>query len=267
MDDLDRLESQSVHVIREAYVRFRRLGVLWSVGKDSTTLLWLCRKAFLGHVPLPVIHIDTGYKFLEMYSFRDRLAREWGLNLVVASNEAARAAGVGPGKGSKLACCTALKTDALKVALRDLGLDAILLGIRRDEHGIRAKERYFSPRDSGFKWDYQNQPAELWDQYASRADEGRHLRIHPLLHMTELDVWRYVRREGLPINPLYFARNGKRYRSLGCVTCCQPVESVAANVDEIIEELRTSNVSERSGRAQDKEDAYTMQKLRALGYM
>ena len=267
MDDLDRLESQSIYVIREVYVRFKRLAMLWSVGKDSTTLLWLCRKAFFGHVPFPVIHIDTGYKFPEMYSFRDQLVREWGLTLIVASNEEARAAGVGPGKGSKLGCCTALKTEALRLCLQKLGLDAILLGIRRDEHGIRAKERYFSPRDSGFKWNYRNQPAELWDHYASQADEGHHLRIHPLLHMTELDVWRYVRREGLPINPLYYAREGKRYRSLGCVPCCQPVDSTATTVDEIVEELRTSTVSERSGRAQDKEDAYTMQKLRALGYM
>ena len=267
MDELERLESQSVYVIREAFARFERVAALWSVGKDSTTVLWLCRKAFLGRVPFPVIHIDTGYKFPEMYRFRDRLVREWGLELIVATNAEARAAGMGPGQGSKLACCTALKTEALRQCIAEHGFDALLLGIRRDEHGIRAKERYFSPRDERFQWDYRNQPAELWDHYARPGPAGEHLRIHPLLHMTELDVWRYVRREGLPVNGLYFARDGRRYRSLGCVPCCEPIESDAATLDDIIEEIRTSTVSERAGRAQDKEDAYTMQKLRALGYM
>lgn len=267
MDYLDELESRSIYVIREAYYRFKRLAVLWSVGKDSTTLVWLCRKAFLGRVPFPVVHIDTGHKFPAIYRFRDRYAEAWGLDLIVASNEAARAAGVGPQTRSKLDCCTALKTEALRQAIGEHGFDAILLGIRRDEHGIRAKERYFSPRDGGFRWDYLHQPVELWDQYASRAGDGRHLRVHPLLHMSELDVWRYVRREGLPVVELYFAREGRRYRSIGCEPCCAPVASEAGTVDEIIAELARSAVSERSGRAQDKEDAYTMQTLRALGYM
>ncbi|MFC1806109.1 sulfate adenylyltransferase subunit CysD, partial [Planctomycetota bacterium] len=173
---MDRLESQSVYVIREAAARFERVAALWSVGKDSTALLWLCRKAFLGRVPFPVIHIDTGYKFPEMYAFRDTLAREWGLDLIVASNEAARAAGVGPDTGAKLDCCTALKTEALKQVLREHGFEAVLLGIRRDEHGIRAKERYFSPRDEHFAWDYRNQPAELWDQYKGIDADSQHLR-------------------------------------------------------------------------------------------
>jgi sulfate adenylyltransferase subunit 2 len=267
MDYLDELESKSIYVIREAYHRCRRIAMLWSVGKDSTTLLWLCRKAFFGHVPFPVVHIDTSYKFPEMYAFRDKYAREWGLDLIVGRNEEALAAGMGPDAGAKLECCTQLKTEALKMLLREHRFEAILLGIRRDEHGIRAKERYFSPRDESFQWDYKNQPAELWDQYNSLSDDRVHLRIHPLLHMRELDVWRFVLGEKLPVTGLYFARNGKRYRSIGCHTCCSPVESTASTVEEIIEEIRTSDVSERSGRAQDKEDAYTMQKLRALGYM
>jgi len=267
MDYLDDLESRSIYIIREAYHRFRRMALLWSVGKDSTTLLCLCRKAFLGQVPFPVIHIDTGYKFPEMYRFRDEYAEQWGLDLIVGTNREAREAGMGPTKGAKLDCCTALKTEALKQVLREHKLEAILLGIRRDEHGIRAKERYFSPRNESFQWDYQNQPAELWDQYKSLSDDREHFRIHPLLHMTELDVWRYVQREALPVTELYFARNGKRYRSIGCATCCSPVESEASTVAEIIAEVAASKVSERSGRAQDKEDAYTMQKLRALGYM
>jgi len=267
MDDLDRLESKSIYIIREAYHKFRRIAVLWSVGKDSTTLLWMCRKAFFGHVPFPVVHIDTGYKFPQMYRFRDHYAKEWGLDLIVGTNRAAREAGMGPDKGAKLDCCTALKTEALKQVIRQHRFEAVLLGIRRDEHGIRAKERYFSPRDESFQWDYQNQPAELWDHYKSLAADAQHFRIHPLLHMSELDIWRYVQREALPVTELYFARNGRRFRSIGCVPCCQPVESEAANVEEIIAEIATTTVSERAGRAQDKEHAYTMQKLRALGYM
>jgi len=267
MDYLDQLENRSIFVIREAYRRFKRLAVLWSIGKDSTLLLWLVRKAFLGRVPIPVVHIDTGYKFPEIYEFRDRIARKWNLDLVIASNTEARAAGMGPHQAAKLDCCTALKTEALKQAIPKPGFDALLLGIRRDEHGIRAKERYFSPRDEGFRWNYQNQPAELWRQYKSRTDEGHHMRIHPLLHMTELDVWRYVHRDNLPTVGLYFARNGKRYRSIGCEPCCSPIESDATTVEEIIEELIMTTTSERAGRAQDKEDANNMQKLRALGYM
>ena len=267
MDHLDKLESQSIYVIREAYHRFERLAMLWSVGKDSTTLLWLCRKAFFGRVPFPVVHIDTSYKFPEMYAFRDRYAREWGLDLIVGRNEQALAEGVSPHGSAKLECCNRLKTEALKTIIREHRFEAVLLGIRRDEHGIRAKERYFSPRDESFRWDYKNQPAELWDQYKSLSEDSQHLRIHPILHMREIDVWRYVQREGLPVTELYFARNGRRFRSIGCHTCCSPVDSEASTIDEIIEEIRTSNVSERSGRAQDKEDTYTMQKLRALGYM
>ena len=267
MDHLDQLESKSIYIIREAYYRFKDMAMLWSVGKDSTTLLWLCRKAFFGKIPFPIIHIDTGYKFPEMYAFRDRLAKEWELNLIVGRNEEKIKEGMGPFKGSKLECCNELKTNALKQVIARYGLKAILLGIRRDEHGIRAKERYFSPRDTQFKWNYEDQPAEIWDQYKSKVEEEEHFRIHPLLHFTELDVWEYVKRENIPIVELYFARDGKRFRSIGCVPCCSPIESNASTVDEIIEELKVSKTPERAGRAQDKEDTYTMQKLRALGYM
>jgi len=267
MDHLDELESRSVYVIREAYHRFDRVAALWSIGKDSTTLVQLCRKAFFGRVPFPVIHIDTGYKFPEIYDFRDKYAREWDLDLIVWRNEEAIAAGMGPNEGSKLDCCGKLKTEPLKQVIRDHKLDAVLLGIRRDEHGIRAKERYFSPRDESFQWDYTNQPVELWDQYKSLSEDREHLRIHPLLHMREVDIWRYVQREELPVCELYFAKDGKRYRSIGCKCCCSPVDSEASTVDEIVREIETTDVSERSGRAQDKEDAYTMQKLRSLGYM
>lgn len=268
MDHLDELESKSIYIIREAYYQFKNsIGVLWSIGKDSTTLLWLCRKAFFGDMPFPIIHIDTSYKFPQIYAFRDKYAGEWGLNLKIARNEEAIRHRIGPSNTDKLRCCTELKTNALKKLIAGESFKAIILGIRRDEHGIRAKERYFSPRDQQFIWDYKNQPAELWDQYKSESDDNSHLRIHPLLHWTELDIWNYIKREDVPFIELYLSVNGKRYRSIGCHTCCEPVESEAKDIDSIIEELKTTKTRERAGRAQDKENAYTMQKLRALGYM
>ena len=143
----------------------------------------------------------------------------------------------------------------------------MIVGIRRDEHGVRAKERYFSPRDEEFRWNYKNQPAELWDQFKSKGEEDNHIRIHPLLHWTELDIWEYIRKENIPITKLNFAKNGRRYRSLGCTRATVPVNSDADTLDKIIEELKTTKTAERSGRAQDKEKAYIMQKLRSLGYM
>jgi sulfate adenylyltransferase subunit 2 len=265
MDKLDELESQSIYIIREAYYHYKKLAVLWSIGKDSTALMWLVRKAFFGKVPIPALHIDTTYKFKEIYEFREKYCKMWDLDLVVARNDEALAAGMNCEK--KLECCTALKTDGLKLAIAEHGFEALLLGIRRDEHGIRAKERYFSPRDEEFKWNYQDQPPELWDQYKNQTAEKSHIRVHPLLGWTEVDIWYYIRRENIPITDLYFAKNGKRYRSIGCETCCSPVDSDADTVDKMIYELENTNVSERSGRAQDKEDTYTMQKLRALGYM
>lgn len=269
MNHLDRLESESVYIIREAYRKYNKPAMLWSAGKDSTTLAHLARKAFLGKVPIPAIYIDTGYHFEEMYEFRDKLSEEWGLNLVIAKNEEADEKGITP--DDKLSCCGMRKTQALKDIMAEKGYDALLLGIRRDEHGIRAKERTFSPRDQDFQWNYKDQPPELWDQYKSETEAGQHLRVHPMLSWTELDVWKYIKRESLPVNPLYFAeeRDGKmtRFRSLGCKPCTDPVESNVKNVDDMVEEVEKSNIGERSGRAQDKEEAHAMQKLRALGYM
>jgi sulfate adenylyltransferase subunit 2 len=267
MDHLDKLESQSIYIIREAYKQFKDIAVLWSIGKDSTTLIWLVRKAFYGKVPFPALHIDTGYKFNEIYKFRDEWAKKFDLKLVVSRNEESLQAGMGPNAIDKLACCGELKTEALKQTIDKYKFKALLLGIRRDEHGIRAKERYFSPRNKEFHWDYKDQPPELWDQFKNKQQGEQHIRVHPLLHWTELDIWKYVQREQIPITDLYFAKDGKRYRSIGCETCCDPIDSEADNVDKIVEELKTTKVSERSGRAQDKERAYMMQKLRALGYM
>jgi len=266
MPELKDLENKSIYIIREAFAEFKHPAVLWSTGKDSTATLWLCKKAFFGKIPFPVIHIDTTYKFKEMYEFRDRIAREWGFNLLVARNEEAIKTGFGP-KDGKFECCTALKTEALRQMLAREKFDALILAIRRDEHGIRAKERYFSPRDEDFKWNYKDQPLEMWDQYQSIIEDKTHTRVHPLLHWRELDVWEYTRQEGLPVHPMYFAKNGKRYRSLGCEPCTNTIDSNAATIDQIIEELKITKIAERSGRAQDKEKAFTMQKLRALGYM
>jgi sulfate adenylyltransferase subunit 2 len=266
MFELKDLENRSIYILREALAEFKKPAVLWSTGKDSTATLWLCRKAFFGKIPFPVIHIDTSYKFKSMYAFRDKLAKEWGLDLIVARNEEPIKQGVGP-KDGKFECCTRLKTEALKQCLDEHGFDALILAIRRDEHGIRAKERYFSPRDKEFRWNYRDQPLEMWDQFQSVTGEKTHTRVHPILHWRELDVWEYVRQENLPVNPMYYAADGRRYRSLGCEPCTFTIESNAKTIDEIVEELKVTKIAERSGRAQDKEKAFTMQKLRALGYM
>ena len=266
LDHLDNLENQSIFIIREAYSQFRNIAVLWSIGKDSTTLLWLVRKAFFGKIPFPVMHIDTTYKFKEIYDFRKKYAKEWGINLVIAKNEAALKKGMGP-KCGKFECCNELKTVALKNAIAKHKFKALYLGIRRDEHGIRAKERVFSPRDEDFEWDYKNQPPEPWDQYKNKAADEEHIRVHPLLGWREIDIWEYIQKENIPTVELYFAKNGKRFRSIGCETCCKPVDSQANTFEKIVEELKTSKISERSGRAQDKESDYMMQKLRSLGYM
>lgn len=266
MDYLQELENESIYIIREAYNRFRKIGLLWSMGKDSTTLLWLSRKAFFGKLPFPIIHIDTGYKFQEIYEFRKRYVREWGLNLIIAKNREALKGGIGPLNG-RFKCCQALKTEALKLTLREHKFTALLMAIRRDEHGIRAKERYFSPRNVDFRWNYRDQPAELWNLYGTKREEGGHLRIHPMLHWREIDIWRYIAREKIPVISLYFAREGRRYRSIGCHPCCVPVKSRADNIRKIIKELQVTKEAERGGRVQDKEQAYMMEKLRSLGYM
>ena len=266
MNNLDELESQSIYIMREAYRHVDKLAMLWSIGKDSGVLLWLARKAFLGQVPFPLVHIDTSYKMPEMIEFRDRFAKEWGLNLIVGQNKAALANGMNHTLG-RVTCCGALKTEGLRMTLAEHGFTGVLAGIRRDEEATRAKERVFSPRNADAQWNYSDQPPEFWDQFNTDFPEGTSLRIHPLLDWTELDIWRYVRREGIPVVDLYFAKDGRRYRSLGCAPCTFPVPSTATTVDEIIEELADTSVSERSGRAQDKESEDAFERLRTDGYM
>lgn len=293
MTHLDQLEHRSIHILREAQACFRQLGMLWSIGKDSTVMLWLARKAFLGEVPFPLIHVDTHFKIPEMIAYRDRLAREWNLRLIVGTNTEALAQKKTYPDGAldRVGCCKVLKTDALKKTLSGAGprfiLDhsknalvpdpsnesftGIIAGIRADEEGSRSKERVFSPRGEDSRWNIAEQPPELWNQYKTEFAPGTHVRIHPLLDWTELNIWEYIEREKIPTVSLYYDQgDGKRYRSLGCHPCTSPVSSTAKNPSEIVAELRTgkfSRVAERSGRAQDKEDGGGLETLRREGYM
>ena len=292
-DRLDRLEAGSVHLLREAYAGFPRLCMLWSIGKDSTVLLWLTRKAFFGHVPFPLVHVDTSFKIPEMIAHRDRLAREWRLTMVVGRNEEALAARrtFPDGAVDRIGCCGLLKTEALRRTLSGEGpryrmnlatgayeadpdrepYTGVIVGLRADEEGSRSKERYFSPRTEGNAWEVAEQPPEFWNQYKTEFAPGTHVRIHPLLDWTELDVWEYIAREGIPTVSLYYNQgDGTRYRSLGCAPCTRPVRSAARTPAEIVEELRSgqfARIAERSGRAQDEEDGGGLETLRRGGYM
>lgn len=282
------LEEKSIFILRELYSRFKNPAVLWSMGKDSTVMLELCRKSFFGKIPFPVIHIDTGRKFKEMYEFRNKISKEWNLNLIIAKNEKKE---ISPETVGHYQCCNILKTETLKQTVQKYKFDALILAIRRDEHAMRNIERYFSPRDKEFNWSIVEpkkpgekgdapfnslQPAsDIWNLYQTDFGEDcSHVRVHPILHWNELNVWEYIKKENIPVNPLYFADyveknynygHNYRFRSLGCESCTKPVKSNAKTIDEIIEELKTTKEEERSGRCQDKEDI--MRKLRALGYM
>lgn len=293
MNHLDELESRSVHILREAYANFKNLGMLWSMGKDSTVLLWLARKAFFGHVPFPLIHIDTHFKIPEMITYRDKLVIEMNLTMVVGSNfEALATKRTFPdGAVDRLTCCGLLKTEALtrtlngegkrlrfnhdthqyEVELNSEPFTGVIVGARADEEGSRSKERYFSARDRQNEWNIAEQPPEFWNQYKTDFAPGTNVRIHPLLDWTELNIWEYIEKEGIPTVSLYYNQgNGKRYRSLGCFPCTLPVESEARTVAEIISELKVgkfANIAERSGRAQDKDDGGGLETLRREGYM
>jgi sulfate adenylyltransferase subunit 2 len=292
-DHLQELENISIHILREAYANFKNLGMLWSMGKDSTVLLWLTKKAFFGHVPFPLIHIDTHFKIPEMIEYRDRLTKEWRLPMVIGVNDEAldKKNTFPDGKVDRITCCGLLKTEALRRTLTGEGrrlrfnhalqsyeeeinpepFTGIIVGARADEEGSRSKERYFSPRDKNNEWNIGEQPPEFWNQYKTDFALGTNVRIHPLLDWTELNIWECIEQENINTVSLYF-NNGdnKRYRSLGCFPCTFPVESSARNVSEIIAELKTgkfSNIAERSGRAQDKDDGGSLETLRRDGYM
>ncbi|MBV9533479.1 MAG: sulfate adenylyltransferase subunit 2 [Bradyrhizobium sp.] len=264
MDELDALEAQSIYILREAFARLKRIALLWSLGKDSNVMIWLARKAFFGRVPFPVLHIDTGKKFPEMYRFRDHYSKHWRLELHVQPCPPVDTVDPTLPPAARSA---ARKTEGLKLALAKYGLDGLIAGIRRDEEATRAKERVFSPRGSEGGWDVRDQPPEFWDQFNAAPPPGAHLRVHPILHWTEADVWAYTRREGIPIIPLYLARNGKRYRSLGDADITFPVASSASSIDDILVELDQTRVPERAGRALDHETEDAFERLRVAGYL
>ena len=276
---LDALEAQSIFIIREAYHHFKNICMPWSMGKDSNVLIWLSKKAFGGHIPYPLLHIDTTYEFPEMLEYRDWAVKYHGLNLIVKINEDARA-GRGAYEGRPIGYETAdpitvtheLKTAALQQVMAEYKWDALITGIRRDEDPTRAKERYFSPRTKDFEWDYKDQPPEFWNQFTTSCNPGEHVRVQALLDWTERDIWLYIQREGIPIPKMYFARtapdgNRYRFRSLGCWPISEPASSTADTIDSIIEELAHTKTSERAGRKQDTHERNGMQKLRAKGFM
>ena len=278
MDHLDKLEAQSIYILREAYHSFSNLCMPWSMGKDSNVLIWLSKKAFCSHIPYPLLHIDTTYEFPEMLEFREWAVEKYKLDLIVKINEDARAGrgsyttSIGYETHDPVTVTHELKTVALQQIMAERKFDALITGIRRDEDPTRAKERYFSPRNAEFEWDYKDQPPEFWNQFTTSLEPGEHIRVQPLLDWTEVDIWRYIERQKIPIPQMYFARKGEdglnyRFRSLGCWPITKPVQSNASNIDEIIAELLVTKTSERAGRAQDHHERNAMQKLRAKGFM
>lgn len=277
MDHLAQLESQSIYIFREAFHAIDKLAMLWSFGKDSNVMIHLARKAFFGQVPFPLIHCDTELEMDEVYAFRDRYVKEWNIQLIAPICPSLEKTDPSLPHAARIA---ARKTLGLKETIDVYGFTGIIAGIRRDEEATRAKERVFSPRGETGNWDVKEQPPEFWDQYKTDYAPGTSIRIHPLLHWTELDIWQYIKRESIPVVPLYFAKlyhqfegrdfGGKmmRFRSLGEKGITWPVESAAATIQTIIEELTTTKTSERSGRPMGAdEDESSFERLRADGYM
>lgn len=298
---LEQLESESIHILREAAAEFQNPVMLYSVGKDSSVMVRLAMKAFYpAKFPFPLLHIDTGYKFPEMYRFRDRFCKEIGARLIVERNEEWIAKGCHPLKLGVDRCCSYLKTKALLDALKKHGFDAALGGARREEEKSRAKERVFSLRDEFGQWDPKNQRPELWDLYNAGLNEGESLRIFPLSNWTEQDIWQYIKRESIPVVPIYFAqkrkvirrngilipfssssvieghanRRGKetvetvmcRFRSLGCIPCTGAVASKAMDFDAIIGEVEAAKKSERENRVIDLTGDASMEQKKKEGY-
>ncbi len=294
LSQLKVLESESIHIMREVVAEFRNPVMLYSIGKDSSVMLHLARKAFYpGPLPFPLLHVDTGYKFKEMYEFRDAYTKEIGAHLIVHRHEEAIAQGMNPKQYGIARCCGLLKTQALLDALEAGGFDAAFGGARRDEERSRAKERVFSIRDEFGQWDPKNQRPELWDIYNARIHEGESVRVFPLSNWTEMDIWMYIREEQIPIVPLYYAkerlmvergnqlipvegnadiREGEepkmimsRFRTLGCMPCTGAVRSTATTIDEIVAEAAAARRSERETRIIDH-GANTMEDKKKEGY-
>ncbi len=293
---LDLLEAESIHIFREAAAQFRRPVLLYSIGKDSTVLLHLARKAFYpAKPPFPLLHVDTTWKFRDMIDFRDRTAHELGLELIVHINKDGVAAGINPIDHPPSTYTDVMKTQGLRQALDRHGFDAAFGGARRDEEASRAKERVFSFRSEGHRWDPRKQRPEMWRLLNGRLGGGETARVFPLSNWTERDVWRYIAREQLHVVPLYFAaerptveRNGSllvrdddrmplrsgetviprqvRFRTLGCWPLTAAVESNAADLYSVIEETLSATVSERQGRLIDHDEAGAMERKKQEGY-
>ncbi len=294
LSHLDVLEDEAVFILREVAAEFRNPVILYSIGKDSSVLVHLARKAFYpAPIPFPLLHIDTGYKFSEMIEFRDRFAASIGARLLVHRNEDAIASGAHPLKLGVARCCGQLKTAALLEALEQHEFDAAIGGARRDEERSRAKERVFSFRDDFGQWDPKNQRPELWNLFNTRVFEGESMRVFPLSNWTESDIWHYIKREEIPIVPLYFAKEREvvrrganlipaddvgnlksgeepstmcvRFRTLGCSPCTGAVASEAATLDEIGMEADAAIRSERETRVIDH-GTNTMEDKKKEGY-
>jgi sulfate adenylyltransferase subunit 2 len=300
---LKQLESESIHIIREVAAEFKNPVMLYSAGKDSSVMVRLAQKAFYpGPLPLPLMHIDTGYKFEEMYGFRDEFAKKIHARLIVERNEEWIAKKAHPSTFGADKCCAYLKTRALLDAITKHGFDAAFGGARREEEKSRAKERVFSLRDQFGQWDPKNQRPELWNLYNTRINEGESVRVFPLSNWTEHDVWHYIQYENIPVVPLYFARKRKvinrsgilipvenvsvamgkgnesalsdyaieevmcRFRSLGCIPCTGAVRSNATTIDGIIAELAAARRSERENRVIDLTSDSSMEQKKKEGY-
>ncbi|HEX6612576.1 MAG TPA: sulfate adenylyltransferase subunit CysD [Rhodanobacteraceae bacterium] len=293
---LDRLEAESIRILRETVAECRKPVLLYSIGKDSSVLLHLLLKAFYpAKPPLPLLHVDTTWKFREMIAFRDRVAKDTGVDLIVHINQDGVRRGINPITHGASTHTEIMKTQALRQALASHGFDAAIGGARRDEDPARAKERVFSLRGAGQRWEPRKQRPEPWSLFNTRLAGDETLRVFPLSDWTELDVWLYIRRENIPVVPLYFAdvrpvieRNGAllvydddrmplsdgeapqprrvRFRTLGCWPLTAAVESSASNLDEIIDEMLETRVSERAGRIIDHDPSDSMERKKREGY-
>ena len=293
---LQKLEAESIHIMREVAAEFDNPVMLYSVGKDSAVLLHLARKAFApGKIPFPLLHVDTTWKFKEMIEFRDQMAKEYGFELLVHKNPEGVAMGVGPFTHGSAKHTDIMKTQGLKQALDKYGFDAAFGGARRDEEKSRAKERVYSFRDKNHRWDPKSQRPELWNVYNGKVNKGESIRVFPLSNWTELDIWQYIYLEGIKIVPLYLAekrpvieRDGTlimvdddrmpiedgeeimmknvRFRTLGCYPLTGAVESDATTLPEIIQEMLLTKTSERQGRVIDHDSAGSMEKKKMEGY-
>jgi len=296
MTHLKKLEAESIHIIREVAAEFDNPVMLYSVGKDSAVLLHLARKAFApGKIPFPLMHVDTTWKFKEMIEFRDQMAKEHGFELLVHTNQEGVDMNISPFVHGSAKHTDVMKTQGLKQALDKYGFDAAFGGARRDEEKSRAKERVYSFRDKNHRWDPKSQRPELWNVYNGKVNKGESIRVFPLSNWTELDIWQYIYLESIQIVPLYLAakrpvveRDGTlimvdddrmpieegeevmmknvRFRTLGCYPLTGAVESDAATLPEIIQEMLLTKTSERQGRVIDHDSAGSMEKKKMEGY-